>query len=133
MHENRYIKYWIDKGVLFAELKVEAVINMDMAKEIVAARLAFCNNEDYPVLLDFNKFNYADKEVRRYMNTEGIKGIKAGAFLSTSFAVKTFFNFYLSVSKPPVPTKVFNDKAKALLWLAQFVEKKTTKKNMPKV
>jgi hypothetical protein len=32
-------------------------------------------------------------------------------------------NFFINVNKPPTPTKVFNDKAKALEWLMGFVEK----------
>jgi len=133
MHENKYVKYWFDNGILHTELKVQTAIDMTIAKEIVTSRLEFCKHENYPVLMDYDKFKYADKEVRVYMNTEGLKGIKAGAFLTSSLTVKTFFNFYLSVSKPPVPAKVFNEKAKALQWLAQFAEKKTAKKNMPKV
>jgi hypothetical protein len=30
-------------------------------------------------------------------------------------------NFFLSVSKPPFPTRMFDDEASALAWLQEFV------------
>ena len=117
-----YAEYEIKNGILFSTLINEIVIDMAAAEVIVRERLELCDGKNYPSLFEFDKFKNADKNVRNYMNTEGLKGIKAGAILTTSLMVKTFMNFYLSVYKPAIPSKVFSDREKAITWLMQYTD-----------
>jgi hypothetical protein len=45
---------------------------------------------------------------------------KADAFVISSIAQRILGNFYIKISKPERPTKLFNDKTEALAWLKQF-------------
>ena len=119
---GEYAEYEIKNGILFTTLIQEIIIDMAAAEVIVRERLELCDGKNYPSLFEFDKFKHADKKVRNYMNTEGLKGIKAGAILTTSLMVKTFMNFYLDISKPDIPAKVFSDREKAITWLMQYID-----------
>jgi hypothetical protein len=123
LKKGKYMTYEIRDGILYSVFIKNVLIDMPAAEIIVNERLELCNGKNYPTLFEYDNFEYADKEVRNYMNTEGIRGMSAGAIVTKSLTVKTFFNFYVAVSKPAIPAKVFTDREKAIAWLSQFIEK----------
>jgi hypothetical protein len=46
----------------------------------------------------------------------------ADAFVIDSLAQRILGNFYLKFNKPQFPTRFFNSKEEALIWLEAFVE-----------
>lgn len=46
---------------------------------------------------------------------------KADAFVIKSMAQKILANFYIKINKPERPTKFFNNKEDALIWLKQYL------------
>ena len=115
-----YMDYQIIDGIMVCELKQKVLIDMPIAIALVEARLETCDGKRYPTIFNYDNFNYAGKDVRDFMNTKGLEGMSAGAIFTNSFAVKTFFNFFLSVTKPLIPAKVFTDREKAINWLKQY-------------
>ena len=61
-----------------------------------------------------------DKESRNYSAIQGIEGILAAAIQTDSVYTHFFGNMFLKITTTTIPTKLFNDKMQALLWLEQF-------------
>jgi hypothetical protein len=121
--DTPYVYLELDNDVLIGVYKKGVKITLEVAKEIVEARLKFAGYK--PVLaLAYNAGVVSmNKEARDYLaSTEGIEGVIAGAIVVGSPLGSFIANFYLSVSKPRIPTKAFTKKEAALKWLQQFRE-----------
>lgn len=57
-----------------------------------------------------------------YAGTEPKKYITAVAILTKSSVGKAVANFFLSLTKPSLPTRMFTDFDEARKWLLQFTE-----------
>ena len=118
--EGEYIimenKGWYIEGWYTENLKK---VDINAAKAVVRERLFFQNDKNYPHLMHINVID-STREAREFMKKEGIEGITAGAFVIESIFTKSIINFFLSVSKPQVPTKMFTDRDSAYKWLHQF-------------
>ena len=80
---------------------------------------------DLPSLIDGSKLKMMSftKEARDFLSTdEGRAGLKAAAMLVSGPVSRALANFFLlvTVKKPVIPTKIFSDYSKAMLWLNQF-------------
>lgn len=95
-------------------------IDLNMAKEMVNERLEFQNGKDYPVLIYANGFKIDTFEAREYMKKEGLKGMKAGAFVVRNSIEKMIATFFIKISPPPIPAKVFIHDQQAIEWLKQY-------------
>ncbi len=58
------------------------------------------------------------------INLQDALAITAIAMLINSPGSRIIGNFFLGINKPSVPTKLFNEKNKAIEWLKQFVNNK---------
>lgn len=121
---NGHMEFTIEDGILYGKLigPDKLVMDLEMAKAIVKERLELSNGKDYPVVLDLDKLSMTDKSVRDFMNKEGTEGIKAGAIVTKKIFVKHIMNFFLKVSKPEVPAKLFSDEKEAVKWLKKYVD-----------
>lgn len=125
---NNLVKFYFTGGILTIEFAEGITIDLEGAKQIVAAREKFTNGVAYPCLGIASKSITLTKEARDYFSSEeGMKGIKATAFIADSVFKMFLANFFLSVSvsKKRFPSKIFTEKEKAINWLNQFT--KTTK------
>jgi hypothetical protein len=106
--------------VLFFIYKPAVEINLDGAKQIVADRLNVQKGVSYPVFCDAHGIKDSDKPARDYLAKEGSSLVKAVAVLIDSPVTRVMANFYLAISRPIVPTKMFTDKNQALEFLKAF-------------
>ena len=121
--ENEYYKIYIENGIVFGEYKNNLDIDLNAAKQIVELRLAISKGKSYPLFIDARNARSSTKAARDYLaSTEATHDIKAGAFYVDSSLNKIIVNFFLSISKPNVPTKLFTNKEDAIKWLQQFKE-----------
>jgi hypothetical protein len=75
-----------------------------------------------PVLFIANEFSLPSKESREYLaKKESLPYSLADAYVINSFPQKIAANFYLKVNKPARPTKMFNNKEDALIWLKTYM------------
>jgi hypothetical protein len=126
---DELVDIYIEDGILFFICHVEASLNLEDVKILVKKRLDACDGNSYPTLLEFNKTkNYATKEAREYLATEGEKGVSSVAFVTSSIATKLFINLYLTFYKPNMPFKMFTNRQSAVIWLKQFVPSSYIKK-----
>jgi hypothetical protein len=109
----------LKEGIVFGTYKGR--ITLESAKKVVKTRLEFTEGKSYPVCVKTIYVTAINKDARDYFSTEEAnKGIKAGAIYVDSVFQSFMGNFFLKVSKPKVPSKVFTDRKKAIKWLEQF-------------
>ena len=116
--ENEYVEIWVEDGIVFEVFKPGAVIDLEAGKKVVADRLKVSANITMPLFVDMQQLVSINKETRRYMASgDALHYLSAGAFLVKSTINRMAFNAFLVLSNPPIPTKGFTDKEKALNWL----------------
>lgn len=118
--ENEFAEFWIEENVLFFIYKPAVKINFEGAKKIVADRLKVQNGAAFPVFCDMRGIKDSDKPARDYLAKEGSSMVKAVAVLTDSPVTKIMLNFYLTISRPLVPTKMFTDKTQAFEFLKTY-------------
>jgi hypothetical protein len=120
--ENEYVLIRIEDGILFSNYKKQLVIDIDVAKQIVADRIEFTEGMPYFILIDFTHLKSISKEARDYMNSPagGLQGLLGGAFLSNNVVGTLFVNLYLKMSNPVIPSRFFTNKADSLQWLTKI-------------
>lgn len=65
--------------------------------------------------------NVAQDVIKDSLNPNNFKYTKADAFVVKSFHQRLLANFYISVVRPPVPTKYFDSEDEALKWLRNVI------------
>jgi hypothetical protein len=119
--ENEFALFWISGNILFFEYKPGVVINFAAAQRIVADRIQMQRGKAYPVLCDVGGIADSDKAGRDYLAQYGSVLTKAVSIVAQQTISIVMISFYLKISKPQVPTKVFRDKPAALEFLKAFV------------
>ncbi|MEI9809100.1 MAG: hypothetical protein WDO16_15245 [Bacteroidota bacterium] len=106
---------------LSALIKKGLKVNLEMAKEIVKARLTLAESKPVVALAYNQGVKSLTKEARDYLSSdEGSEGLLAGAVILDSPFSSFLGNFYLSVAKPKIPARSFTTTEAALKWLKQF-------------
>ena len=119
--DSRYVYLELHDDLLIGTYKKGLKINLEIAKEIVRAWQDF--TEHKPVLqLVYNAGVVSmDKKARDYLSSdEAVGKIIAGAIVLDSPFGSFLGNFYLSVSKPKIPARIFSKTENALKWLDKF-------------
>jgi hypothetical protein len=118
--ETPYVNFELHDDLLIGTYKKGLKITLDIAKEIVKTRLEFTDYKPKLTLALNQGVISMDKKARDYLSNEGIQGVIAGAIvLDTPFG-SFLGNFYLSVTKPKIPLRIFSKKEAALTWLDRF-------------
>ena len=117
--ETPYIKFWREGDILCGAYTDGLHIDLPMAIQIVADRINYSHHTDSYCYADIRGIRSVTKEARQHMADEGSRYVIAGAMLVESLLSKTIGNIYLTVSRPPVPIRLFTDKAEAMKWLRQ--------------
>lgn len=121
LYENEYALFWIESGILFFKYKSDVVLNLDAAKRVVAARIQFQKNISYPVLCDIRGVVETTKAGRDYLAQSGSLLTKSVGLLVHQKVSITISNFYLQISKPAVPTRLFISETDAIGFLKQYL------------
>ena len=119
--DTPYVYIELEDDLMIGTYKKNLKINLDMAKEIVKTRLEFANHKPVVTLIYNQGVISMDKKARDYLSSnEGIQGIIAAAIVLDSPFGSFLGNFFLSVTKPKIPARIFSKKEEALKWLARF-------------
>lgn len=120
-YENEYAQFWIADGILIFKYKPNIILGLEVAKIVVADRIRFQNEKSFPVLCDVRGVVETDKSGRDYLARSGSVLTKAVGLIVNPKVSLTISNFYLRISKPTVPTRLFIDQDEALVYLKQFI------------
>lgn len=119
--DTNYIHIELENGIMVGYFKGGLKMDLNIAKEVVRTRSEFFEDKSYPMLIEDKGVVSMTKEARDFFSTkEGTKKIKAGALLLNSLFSTYLGNFFLKVTNPTVPAKIFADRAKAIKWLEQY-------------
>jgi hypothetical protein len=108
-------------GILFVQYKPRLVMNLEAAKQIVMDRLKVSDGISRPMFLDARNFVYMDRATMKYYKTkEVVEYVNSAAFLTGSALSSLAGSIFLALEKPLIPTKLFRDEKKALIWLKKY-------------
>lgn len=110
----------LTEDILIVEFKNGIEITKAIAEEMVNERLSFQKGKNYPVIIVANGFTAVTRDVREYLKTAGLKGMKSGCFVVENFFEKVIVNFFLLVRPPQIPSKMFTNLEEAMEWSRKF-------------
>lgn len=119
-YENQNARFWIEDGILFFQYKPSTIIDLEVAMRVVADRIAFQNERHLPIFCDTRGITSIDKAARDYLAKSGSMLAKAVALIGSENVSITMSTFYLEISKPSVPTRIFTIEHEALDYLKGF-------------
>jgi len=126
------IKELVVENVFSLFLHEDGIIEMswsDAIKEISKDHLLLLTEKigeigDYKkslIYIETPDFISATVEAKKYTTTEeSAKYTFANAVLIDNLGKKIAFNFYFRLTSPPIPTKAFGSREKAIEWLRSF-------------
>lgn len=125
--ENANVILTKDRDILFVNYKASYAMTLETAIQDVKLRLDFQQGESFYVVTDIANLKSATKESREFLSNPegGLKGIKAGAFISGSVFSYAIFSLFLKINKPLVPARFFNNKQQAINWVHELRSKET--------
>lgn len=118
-----YVKMWIENGIIHTEYPPKIVITLEIAKQIVADRVAYTEGVTYPGFADIRNMQKAEYPAMKWWaSEESYSGLSRLAVFSDKKLSKIFFNFWFKMDKPFRPTKYFTDRGSAYMYLKPISE-----------
>ena len=118
--DNDKITIKLEGGIVNAKWK-DTIIDLSTAKQAVKERLEITDNISFPIISNIIQVKNISKEARDYLATEeGCEGITAAAILINSALGSMLGNFWVRISKPLRPTRIFTNEEDAKKWLAKY-------------
>lgn len=90
------------------------------AQANIAAVTTLSPDKRRPMLVDMRAVQGIEREVRDYYSSVEVS--TARALLVASPVGQVIANFFISLSKPRVPTQLFTSEADAVKWLKGFIQ-----------
>lgn len=123
-YENDYAMFWIAEGILYFTYKADTALDYKSAQAVVTDRIHFQNEKSYPILCDIRGIVTTNKAARDYLAKSGSILTQAVGLLVDEKVLHTIGTFYLQISKPTVPTKIFTTETAALEFLNTYANRK---------
>ena len=99
-------------------------LSIDDAKEIVAVAIKMSKNKKFLCLMKSLNYKLPSREVRILPAGDEVKQyITAMAFIAGNSVANIAAKFFLQISKPPFPFKIFSNDKEAIVWLKSFQTK----------
>jgi hypothetical protein len=118
--ENEWVLMEIRAHYFYVCYKPNTLLDLKAAKTIIQEATELAGDKIYPALTDIREMPTHNKDVREYFANEGSHNASANAIMVSSSISKVLANFFLTLNKPVVPTKIFTDLSKAVKWLEMF-------------
>lgn len=115
--ENDFAVFHVEDGIMHFTYKEGAILDLSASQQVVADRLKLQGDLSYPVICDIRGLSSIDRAARDFLAKQGSEQVTAVALLVDSPARKLMSNFYLTVNKPLVPTKLFTSETEAVSFL----------------
>jgi hypothetical protein len=115
--EDENLKLEVDQNVIYGTYKTEA-INIEIAMKSVRLRLKSFPCHNQKVVIDARNVKKVSKEARDYLASEaGYARVAAAAMVVEHSIAAQIVNFWLKISKPVVPSKMFARESYAVDWI----------------
>ena len=112
--KNSEVTIELEDGIVIA-IWESSSIDLVLAQRAVKYRIEATEYRYYPILIDIRPIKNISKPARDFLASPegGGLGIIAAAILSDSPLSSVIGNFFMKISKPLKPTKIFSDELKA--------------------
>ncbi|MBK9259276.1 MAG: STAS/SEC14 domain-containing protein [Polyangiaceae bacterium] len=115
------IRVWHDDahGIIVADFDPRAELTLEHARASTESMRRLTNNVARPLLVDFTNMKSQTKECRDYFakDPNHIATYTAAALLVNSPLTRVIANFFIGINKAAKPTRLFDDRKKAIEWL----------------
>ena len=117
-------KLWlVEDSIIFITIKQGAEIDVDDIKEMQKANVKLYSGNKHVICADIRNLKSTTKAARDYAGSlKSAETTSAIALIISSPLSRVMGNFFIRITRPPYPTKLFTDKERALEWLKQFVD-----------
>lgn len=121
--DNEKVLISLEAGILSVTGK-EHMVDINVVQSIVDYRLSVSEGKEYPLLINVIPVKNITKEARDFLaSKKGCEGVIAAGILIDSVIGSMIGNFFISVNRPLVPTKIFTGEEEAKKWLTNFARK----------
>jgi len=121
----KFMTWKDDQGIVKTKVKPFSEVGLQDAienSELVNSFEPESHQAGYPLLVDLRQLKSISKEARKHFSMKGRESkVIAIAMLVESNLSRRAANFYLSLNKPKVPVKLFNEEVKAEEWCLDFL------------
>lgn len=113
------LSYDKESNILTYRVKQDIVVDIPEMTEMLRYVEEFMGYEKHLAVIDFGANVMSSTEARKiYADSKYIQTYRiADAFVVKSLAVRLVANFFIKVTKPKTPTKLFTDEQFAINWL----------------
>lgn len=114
---------WLDeeRNVIIAIASSHELHSLEQAIENHKIIGEIANGVRRPFMIDMSKVRSMSREAREfYAGPVPAKSLLATAIVTNSNIGKIVANFFLGLTKPSMPTRMFTDYESALAWLKQY-------------
>jgi len=126
MKENGQIEtsigtHYIENDVLHIIFKDGADVDVEQILESKKARIDLQKGKPMKVLVDMRGLFHLSKDARDIAAEDQHAAMSiAMALVSNSLGTRMISNFFIKINKPASPTRMFNSKENALIWLSEI-------------
>lgn len=106
-------------GIVHLVWAPRAVMGLDDARAAIDAMAMITGGRPSPLLVDAHLAGPQDRAARSEFTSHGSM-VSAVAILVGTPLSRMMGNFYLAVSRPTAPTRLFEDDVAAVAWLSEF-------------
>lgn len=120
--EGKVRGYFDDENkILIVFVVPQAELTIEDARVCTAWMKRLAGNVPRPMLGDFGNMKSQTKECRDYFTKDPnhLQAYSAIAILVNSPLTRMLANFFIGINKPPKPTRLFDDRKKAIEWLVE--------------
>jgi len=119
--DTPYARFNIKEGILEVSYKKGLIITPEVAREIIKTRLSFCDGHAYPCLILDEGILEIQKSARDILSSsEGTSKLTASALVMGTAYGRIVGNFFIKLTRPSIPVKIFNSESQAIEWLKEF-------------
>lgn len=119
-----YFTWMGEDGIARTKVKKGSEVKLEHAQENSVVVNSFYIDKKFPLLIDARGIKSMEREARTFFTTNGrnTHTLAFGIIIDSSVS-KAVGNFFMAISKPRVPTRLFLNEAAALEWLQEFNKK----------
>jgi len=120
----RVAKLWLGEDGIVRIIHVPgAEVTLEDAKETMAAYLKLNKGKRRPLFVDTKTMKSLAREARKYYaGEEAARVASAVAIIVGTPVSRVLGNFYLGLSNPYLPSRLFSSEEEALKWLKGYLE-----------
>ncbi|MGB9128761.1 MAG: hypothetical protein WCB97_03860 [Thiobacillus sp.] len=121
---SRVARLWLGEDGIVRIIHVPgAEVTLEDAKETMAAYLKINQGKRRPLFIDTKTMKSMTRETRQYYSGgEAAEVASAAAIIVGTPVSRVLGNFYIGLSNPHLPSRLFSSEDEALTWLKGYIE-----------